>query len=126
MGNRLSKSDTTGGTTTTTSYTVDAANRLTAAGGNAYTNDADGNITLKVIYTGAGESMNVEARIVGVSEVTGTDPSREAKANTIRAIIVGAVVPLFTLLYSVASGAKKERRLREEIAELNKKTASIL
>ena len=48
MGNRLSKSDTAGTTTTTAGYTYDAANRLTATTANggtaaAVTFDADGN-----------------------------------------------------------------------------------
>lgn len=47
------------------------------------------NITLKVIYTGTGESMNVEARIVGVSEVTGTDPDGAKKAENKQAFIRG-------------------------------------
>ena len=48
MGNRLTKSDTAGSTTTTTGYTYDAANRLTSIANNgasasAVTSDADGN-----------------------------------------------------------------------------------
>ena len=48
MGNRLTKTDTAGGTTTTNTYGYDAANRLTSAANNgasasAVTSDADGN-----------------------------------------------------------------------------------
>ncbi len=48
MGNRLTKSDTAGSTTTTNTYGYDAANRLTStarngAGASAVTSDADGN-----------------------------------------------------------------------------------
>ena len=43
MGNRLTKTDTVGGATTTNTSTFDAANRLTAVDANAYTNDANGN-----------------------------------------------------------------------------------
>ena len=48
MGNRLTKTDTAGGTTTSTASTFDAANRLTSTAQNggsasAVTIDADGN-----------------------------------------------------------------------------------
>ena len=48
MGNRLTKSDTAGSTTTSTAYAYDAANRLTStalngASASAVTSDADGN-----------------------------------------------------------------------------------
>lgn len=42
MGNRTQKTDTVR-STRTISYAFDNANRLTSAGGNSYTNDADGN-----------------------------------------------------------------------------------
>ena len=55
-------------------------------------------ITVKVIYTGQSENMNLDARIVGVSEVTGTDPSREQKAVFAKSFEFGLAMALGTTL----------------------------
>ncbi len=55
MGNRVQKTDSAAGTT---SYAVDAANRLLTAGANTYTSDANGNTLSDGTRTNAWDSQN--------------------------------------------------------------------
>ncbi len=55
MGNRTQRVDSVTGTT---AYAFDNANRLTSVGGNAYTNDADGNTLTGGGRTNAWDSEN--------------------------------------------------------------------
>ena len=57
-GNLSSEVDTQGGTPTTTSYTYDDANQLTAAGASSYSYDANGNRNSTGYSTGAGNEMS--------------------------------------------------------------------
>jgi RHS repeat-associated protein len=68
VGNRLSKT-VTKGTTTTTNYTYDASNQLTAVNGQTYTYDANGNLT----GNGANTYIyDVENRLTQVKNSSGT------------------------------------------------------
>ncbi|MDR7313780.1 YD repeat-containing protein [Brevibacillus nitrificans] len=49
VGNRTEKIVTQGGNTTTTTYTYDAGNQLKAVNGQAYSYDANGNLTGNVL-----------------------------------------------------------------------------
>ena len=68
MGNRLEKGDTVGGTTSTTTYSYDAANRLTTLNGTsaAYTYDANGNV-----LTGAGRTLSWDSQNRMVQSLVG-------------------------------------------------------
>jgi RHS repeat-associated protein len=68
-GNRTKKSVTQGGNTTTTNYTYDVANQLTAINGQAYTYDANGNQTNNGAKTFI---YDVENRLIEVKNSTGT------------------------------------------------------
>jgi len=68
VGNRTAYTVTLGSTTVTT-YTYDAANRLTAAGDVAYTWDARGNLTNDGTFT---YTYNAAGRLVGAQSLTAT------------------------------------------------------
>lgn len=67
MGNRTSRGDSVSGST---SYAFDAANRLTGAGGQTYTNDANGNT-----LTGGGRTNTWDGQNRMVSCVSGSNTS---------------------------------------------------
>lgn len=67
MGNRTQR---VGGAAGTTSYAFDNANRLTSAGGSAYTNDADGNT-----LTGGGRTNTWDSQNRLTQCVTGSHTS---------------------------------------------------
>ncbi|TDL76108.1 DNRLRE domain-containing protein [Peribacillus frigoritolerans] len=69
VGNRTKKIVTQGGTTTTTNYTYDAANQLTAVNGQAYTYDMNGNLKDNGAKT---YIYDVENRLIEVKNSAGT------------------------------------------------------
>lgn len=66
-------------------------------------------ITLKVIYTGKGENMSLDYRVMGVSEVTGTDPERAEKASIRRFLIMAVAVAFVSLMIGMALGGASSR-----------------
>ncbi len=68
MGNRTAYTATLG-TTTVTTYTYDAANRLTSVGGVAYTWDGRGNLTSDGVFT---YTYNAAGRLVRAQSITAT------------------------------------------------------
>jgi RHS repeat-associated protein len=68
VGNRTEKTVTNGTTTTTTTYTYDAANQLTAVNGQSYSYDANGNLTGNGAKTFV---YNEENRLIEVKDSTG-------------------------------------------------------
>ncbi len=67
-GNRTKKIVTNGGTTTTTTYTYDAANQLKTVNGQAYTYDANGHTTKEEANTYVYDAAN---RLIEVKDATG-------------------------------------------------------
>jgi RHS repeat-associated protein len=68
VGNRTTKKVTQAATTTTTNYTYDAANQLTAVNAQAYTYDVNGNLTGTGVKT---YIYDVENRLTQVKDSTG-------------------------------------------------------
>ena len=80
------------------------------------------NITLKVIYTGEGNSVNVDARIKDIPELTGTDPEKEGRTNAQKAFLFAffptVVIGLYVLISNRLRSRSIERRLANDPAYL--------
>jgi len=90
MGNRLTKADTVGGATTTTTYGFDAANRLTTLNGNtaAYTNDAAGNTLTGGGRTNVWDSQNrlVSSTMGGVTSTFSYGADGLRRSSTVNGV----------------------------------------
>ncbi|SHF14153.1 RHS repeat-associated core domain-containing protein [Seinonella peptonophila] len=81
VGNRLTKKVTTGGTSTTTTYTYNDVNELTSVGGTTYTHDLNGNLTSDGSYSYV---YDTEDRLIAVKQGVNTITSYTYRADGMR------------------------------------------